>query len=249
VWNHKFASWRNIDLWVVTISEWLANCARQSQLFAETPIDVIPNGVDVARFAPRARCEARARLGMAPDRKYVVFGALGALTDERKGFKQLVEAMHTLETLPDAANTELVVFGNPDEAAMPSLGIPTRFEGMIDDDQRLADLYAAADVMVAPSLQEAFGKTLVESMACGTPVVAFRAGGPAEIIDHQVNGYLASPFEPEDLARGIAWCIASAGRSAALGRAARRKVEENYNAALVGQRYLEHYRRILARPA
>ncbi|MEG3066598.1 glycosyltransferase [Acetomicrobium sp.] len=71
--------------------------------------------------------------------------------------------------------------------------------GFLQDLISLRLLYSAADIFVAPSLMEAFGKTIAEAMACGTPVVAFDANGPKDIIDHEINGYLAKPFEPEDL--------------------------------------------------
>ena len=119
--------------------------------------------------------------------------------------------------------------------------------GVISDDRQLATLYAAADIMVVPSRQEAFGKTLIEAMACGTPVVAFGDGGPVDIVDHMRTGYLARPFDPATLAEGILWCLESGDRRDALGRAARRKVEDHFDAAFVGRRYLDHYHRVLER--
>src|SRR3546814_10586979 len=98
--------------------------------------------------------------------------------------------------------------------------------GHIDDDERPAARYTAADVMIKPSLQEAFGKTLIEAMACGTPVVAFDSGGPGEIVLHKETGYLARPFDSDDLARGIAWCLSNDVQP--LGATARKRVESEY---------------------
>jgi glycosyltransferase involved in cell wall biosynthesis len=246
VWQNKRCNWNGVDLWLVPISNWLADCARRSPLFATTPIKVIPNGVDGRRFHPVPRAQARAVWELDPDKRYVLFGALGAVHDERKGFRALVEALHELDKLKLPQRPELVVFGDdaPREDLPPDL--PVRFVGHISDDEKLAQLYASADVTVIPSLQEAFGKTVIEAMACGSPVVAFRSGGPADIIVHQETGYLAEPFDPVDLARGIAWCLQNSVR-ANMGHKARSRVEDNFESHIVAQSYQKLYRSILGR--
>lgn len=249
VWKHKRKAWDGLDLWLVPISRWLAECTGQSPLFADVPTRVIPNGVDTRRFRPMARTEARAACGLDPDKRYILFGAVGALHDERKGFPQLVEATRVLAADCWSTRAELIVFGDLAPETAPPLGLKTHFLGHINDDDRLARLYAAADVMVVPSLQEAFGKTLIEAMACGTPVVAFASGGPLDIVDHRETGYLARPFESTDLARGIAWCLDSPERTEAMGRKARRRTEEDFDMRVVAEQYHALYRSILGRTA
>lgn len=245
IWQQKHDTWAGLNLWLVPISTWLAECATQSRLFAETPSRVIPNGVDTRRFRPIPTAEARAAWGLSPDRRYILFGAVDALHDRRKGFSQLAEAALILAESCWTTRAELLVFGDLAPETAPSLGLTTRFLGPIDDDERLAQLYAAADVMVVPSLQEAFGKTLIEAMACGTPVVAFANGGPVDIVTHGEDGYLARPFEPTDLARGIEWSLESPSRTEELGRRARRRVEQDFDMRVVVDRYHDLYRSIL----
>ena len=72
----------------------------------------------------------------------------------------------------------------------------------------LRALYSAADAIVVPSRQEAFGQTASEAHACATPVIAFHTGGLPDIVDHQHTGYLAKAFDTEDLAEGIDWVLA-----------------------------------------
>ncbi|MBE0530841.1 MAG: glycosyltransferase family 4 protein [Rhodospirillales bacterium] len=249
VWRNKSKAWAGLDLWLVPISDWLAKCAGQSSLFADVPTRVIPNGVDSRRFRPVPPAEARAAWGLAPDKRYILFGAVGALSDERKGFGHLVEAANVLAASHSTAPAELLVFGDIAPDVSPQLGLKTHFLGHIDDDAQLARLYAGADVMVAPSLQEAFGKTLIESMSCGTPVVAFASGGPLDIVAHRENGYLAHPFVATDLANGVAWCLDSPGRTEELGRRARRRVKERFDMGIVVQHYSDLYESILARAA
>jgi glycosyltransferase involved in cell wall biosynthesis len=119
-----------------------------------------------------------------------------------------------------------------------------RFFSTLYDDISLALLYSAADVFVAPSVQENLSNAVMESMACGTPVVAFRIGGMPDLIDHRRNGYLAEPFEADDLARGIQWVIESPSRHMEMGREARTKVEAEYEMTKVARQYLDLYQEV-----
>lgn len=247
VWRRKDAEWRDLDLWLVPISTWLGECAHRSPLFEDVPIEVIPNGVDTRRFRPETTEQAKARWNLPQDKGHILFGAINALSDKRKGFEQLAGALRRLTAWCWSTRSELVVFGDTEPDSMPDLGIPTRFVGHIDNDEQLASLYAAGDVMVVPSIQEAFGKTIIEAMACGTPVVAFGSGGPVDVIEHCETGYLAEPFDPTDLARGIAWCLEDPERRRRTGQRARERVESTYDIGAIAGQYTELYRRILSR--
>lgn len=243
--NRKHSAWHGLDVWLVPISNWLAQCLRDSAMFDAPKIEVIPNGLHADQFRPVDKRVAKTRWGFNPDRPYILYGALGAIRDPRKGFSHLVAALSQLAQNGWDRRADVIVFGDVPPDAMPDLGFRTHFVGKLSDDSRLALLYAGADVMVGPSVQEAFGKTIIEAMACGTPVVAFNSGGPAEIIDHRQTGYLARPFIASDLARGIAWCLGEPERPIALGRRARAKVEEQFDIAAVANRYRSLYSRVL----
>lgn len=245
IWNRKRRHWSKADLWLVPISTWLADCARSSALFRTAPIEVIPNGLDLVRFRPTDKARARDACGLPAERPIVIYGAMRATRDPRKGFRELLAALAKFRAAPEHTNAMLVVFGDLKPGDLPDLGIESRYLGHIDDDRRLAQLYASADVAVVPSLQEAFGKTVIEAMACGTPVVAFNSGGPRDIIDHRTDGYLAEAFSVDDLARGIGWCLAEVRAGGALGARARAKVEAKFDIAVVAARYHALYRTAL----
>ncbi len=162
IWQRKKHAWKDLNLTLVPISNWLADCVRKSALLPDRPIEVIPNGLDVGRFHPIPKQKALAAWDLPPGKRYILFGALGALTDKRKGYEQFVEATRILARNCWSTRAEILVFGDLAAEGAHDLALPARFLGHIDDDDRLAHLYAAADVMVAPSLQEAFGKTLAE---------------------------------------------------------------------------------------
>ncbi|MEA3458820.1 MAG: glycosyltransferase, partial [Candidatus Thermoplasmatota archaeon] len=102
--------------------------------------------------------------------------------------------------------------------------------------------YSASDVFVAPSLMDAFGKTLAESMSCGTPVVCFNATGPKDIVDHKANGYKASPYMAEYLAAGINWVLSDENRHKELCVKAREKAVACFDIKRVAGQYAELYR-------
>jgi glycosyltransferase involved in cell wall biosynthesis len=110
----------------------------------------------------------------------------------------------------------------------------------------LRQAYSAADVFVAPSRAEAFGKTLAEAMSCGTPVVCFDATGPRDIVEHKRDGYKAVPFEPSDLARGIRWVLGQTPEAyTQLCRHARERAQRCFDSRVVAQQYAIVYRDLL----
>jgi glycosyltransferase involved in cell wall biosynthesis len=244
IFDRKRRHWRGVPLHLVPISSWLAEAARSSPLFRHAPIEVIPNGLDTSKFTPADRQAARHAWNLPADRRLVLFGAINATKDPRKGFRHLCKAIRRLGADGFGDRGMLAVFGADGDDNVDFGGVPVRYLGHVEDDRRLAQLYAAADVMVAPSLQEAFGKTLIEAMACATPVVAFDHGGPSDIVVHRETGYLARAFCHDELADGIAWCLDSEDRRAALGRAARARAETEYDIHAIAGRYEELYRRI-----
>ena len=131
-----------------------------------------------------------------------------------------------------------MIFGASRTAQPIDVGFKSHYLGHLHDDIALTLAYSAADVMIVPSIQESFGQTASEALACGTPVVAFNATGLMDIVDHQHNGYLAQPYESVDFAHGIAWVLEDRERHAELCRQARRKAEHQFALASQARRYL-----------
>lgn len=235
-WQRKLRAWRDVDMVVVTPSNWLAACARSSSLFAGRRVEVIPNGIDTDVFKPLDRVACCRILNLPEDKHLILFGAMGATSDENKGFELLRQAMAALPRQVAGKECMLVVFGSQ-QLDLPDLNIEVRFMGTLTDDIALSVLYAAADVMVVPSRQENLPNTIMEAMACGTPAVAFRTGGIPDLIEHQYSGYLAEPFDTGDLAQGIAWTLEQSG----LGIHCRQKVEREFALDVVSARYVKLY--------
>lgn len=246
VWNRKKNIYRKLDLHVVSPSKWLGEYARKSSLLGGFPLTVIPNCLDTGQFRPIQENEVSPkwhRLLESGRKPFVLFGAVSAVTDERKGFHLLLSALRILADAGKGDLFELIVFGADKPLEGIPESIPVHNVGFISDTDELVSLYNVAQVMVVPSLTENLPCTIMESMSCGTPVVAFDIGGNGDMIDHQVNGYLARKGDSEDLARGILWCL---DHTPAYGKAARLKVLENYSLEIVGQEYADLYRSLLS---
>ncbi len=165
---------------------------------------------------------------------------MNATSEYRKGFDLLYECLKQLfAKWSDKA--ELIVFGSSEPENPPDFGLLVHYLGHLHDDVSLALLYSAADVMVVPSLQEAFGQTASESLACGTPVVMFGATGLLDIVDHQINGYLAKPYDTSDLAAGINWILSDENRHKELCIKAREKAVVCFDIEKVAKQYAELY--------
>jgi glycosyltransferase involved in cell wall biosynthesis len=230
---------------VVTPSRWLAGCAGTSSLFRDQRIETIPNPLDLERFKPVDKRTARELLALPQDKKLLLFGGIIGTRVRNKGFHLLVSALREVAERGWRDYAELMVFGSSEPAVAPDLTLKTRYLGHLDDDARIALLYAAADVFISPSLQENLPNTVMEAMACGTPCVAFNQGGVPDLIDHEINGYLAQPYEPADLARGIAWVIEDEKRWQDLSNRARRKTEIEFELHSVARQYGNLYQEVI----
>lgn len=246
----KRASWNGRAITLVTPSRWLADEARRSPVWAGHRIEVLRNGLDLERYKPLPRDFARQALGLPADRKLVLFGALNAGSDGRKGLDLLRSAIgHLSRDESAAAGLMLVVAGSNPPRDEQTEGLPTRHFGHLHDDIALALLYAACDVFVCPSRQENLPNTVAESLACGTPVVAFRIGGLPDLVEHGRNGWLAPALDAEGLAEGIRWCLADTARHRALGEAARAFALEHLALERQTARHLRLYQELLAEQA
>lgn len=236
IFEKKMSAYRDAPLTVVACSEWLAGEARQSALLSGFPIRSIPNPIDTTVWQPTDRRAARRALGLPLDKKLVLFGA-GNLRDERKGFRFVAEALGGL------TGAELVVFGKNDPAVLAALPFPVHNLGVVSSENGLIAAYNAADVLAVPSLEDNLPNTIVEALACGTPVVAFATGGIPEMIQHRQTGWLAPPRDAAALSEGLRWAIFNE-KTENLREAARAFAVKNYAEAVVANQYQKLYQGI-----
>lgn len=236
-WKRRLLPERTV---VVGISRWIGECARASSALGHLDVRVIPNSIDTSLFHRVDKAEARSRLGLPADARIVLSGSLDP-ANFYKGY-DLWQPMAN-ELARDGIMITLFGRHQPQRDDPPHL----HTFGLIRDDARLRDIYAAADAFVLPSREEAFGKTAAEALACGTPVVAFDATGPRDIVTHQVTGHLATPFAVGDLISGVRWILADRARAQRLSVAAAQDASSRFSAAVAATRYRDLYEELLAR--
>ncbi|HEY5752955.1 MAG TPA: glycosyltransferase [Chthoniobacterales bacterium] len=225
---------------VVTPSEWLASEARRSSLFGKFVTRVIPYGIDLSVYKPVDRAVVRARLGFAPDDRVVLFVAEN-LVDGRKGFRETLETLSRITNFP---RLRILTLGNP--ANSPQMaGLQCRHVGSVRDPLEIRDIYNAADVFIITSLQDNFPNTVVEALACGTPVVGFATGGIIDAVENGVCGLLSATGDIAGLTNCLLTILNDDARRNAMRPAARNRAEKHYGAARQAQAYRALYEEIL----
>ena len=251
VWHRRHAALAHLSsdrLTLVGTSRWIAAESRRSSLVSRFPVHVIPNGLDTVTFAPRDQRFSRELFGVPADAAVVLFVA--ETTDiPRKGFAQLAAALTELGgdvngTGPRVPNLFLLSVGGR-EPKLPAI-VPHLHLGKISYDRLLSAAYSAADVFVIPSLQESFGQTVTESMACGTPVVGFDTGGIPDMVRPGVTGQLAAVGDVPALAAAVAAVLADPGRRD-MGRRCRQVAVDEYGLPRQAAAYLDLYQQLVRR--
>lgn len=246
IWQRKQKAWQDINLTIVTPSHWMADCVRESSLFGHRRVEVIPFCLDVQKYRPVDKGFSRDLLGLPTDKLIILFGALSATADLRKGFQLLQPALQQLSQAGWADRIEVAIFGADAPAEPVDLGFKAHYLGSFADDLSLSIAYSAADVMIVPSLYESFGQTASEGLACGTPVVAFNAAGQKDIVSHQETGYLVKPYEVDDLAHGMAWVLEDADRHHKLCEQARQAAVDRFALEIQARQYRSLFEELLA---
>jgi len=242
--KYKNEIWMNYNCHIVAISEWMKDTAEDSRVvFDDTystkrKIERIWNPVDTSVFHVRNTEKIRNKLGL-DNRQIILFGA-DRFFDEVKGVKYVFESLRYLDLL----DYNILCFGTD--------SLPSEYKdefnmikclGRIEDENDLAEIYSLADVFVITSIQEAFGYTCCEALACGTPVVAFGVGGLIDQLNNGKCGYLTDVYDCKGIANGIEYCLQNYN---ILHKNAVEHVNNNFSFEVIGKQYSEYIRNIVS---
>lgn len=236
-----YGALKDHQLTVVTPSSWLGNEARRSTLLKRFDVRVIPNGIDLDAFAPRDRRFSRETLGI-PQNAFVIAFLADVVTGRRKGFHVLQEALEKLSVQNDVW---LISVGS----GTPT--VPERYGrahfGRVDNSRLLSLFYSAADVFVTPTLEDNLPTTVIESLACGTPVIGSDVGGVPDMVRAGQTGFLFPTGDANALAELLRRNIEAPVGLASLRPLCRDVAERDYSVAQQARRYAELYREIQSR--
>lgn len=243
VWNRKHRLYRHSCIQFVPVSHWLADKCRESSLLGSQNIEVIPNAFPIDDFGTQVSDPSLLPSSIDTTKRLIVMGA-ARLDDPVKGFPYALEALNLLaERHPDiATRSQAVFFGairNP--ALLDELRFPHVHVGTIHSPAVLRQLYAAGSVVLSTSLYETLPGTLIEGQASGCVPVTFGRGGQGDIVDHQVNGYIARYRSAESIADGIRWALSAPVDCQFLHQ----HVAERFAAPIIARRYINLFNRLL----
>lgn len=241
----KRATYATGQMHLVACSDWLASLARQAPLLHGQSISSIPNPIDTHLYMPTDTRAARAELGLPLNKHILLFVAYKA-TDPIKGICYFQDAVAHLvaESLTLANDLHVVVVGREATQLQDAFACPVTTFEYISSDATMRTLYNAATLLCMPTTSDNLPNTIVEAMACGLPVVGSNIGGLPQMIDSNVNGYLAAPRNAIDFAQGIRQCLTPSALHD-FPIAARRKALRHYSEEAVAAKYMAVYRSII----
>ncbi len=230
--RQKIELFKKIPLTIVCPSRWLANAAKQSSIFRNHRIEVIPNSVETDLFKPMSKSVAKERLGVKMGQCVLQFGAHDA-REKRKGFDYLISALNKalghpkFRELCEHGKIVVLCLGRPSKE-LKKLPIDMLDLGYLSQDSDIVLSYNATDIFVLPTLEDNLPNTMLESLACATPVIAFDSGGVTEVVKHRENGLIAARENVDMLAKHIVELVLDEEMREKYGNNGRRLIETRF---------------------
>ncbi len=240
VLKKKSRLWKQ-NLTIVAPSRWLADSAQKSRVFRDFRIEVIPNSLETQAFTPTPKKQAKQELGLNPDAFSLLLGAYTGF-EKRKGYPEMLEALRfclkdkRFNKMNQAGLIEILAFGPPQDD-LDKFFMDIRSFGYITDHTRLAKVYSAADGFLLPSREDNLPNTMLEAMACATPVLSFEIGGMPDMIEHGKTGFMAAAFDSQKFGAQILKLAFETDREG-MGRACRSLIEKEFKLQDQAQKYL-----------
>lgn len=228
----------------IAVSELSRDMLIENYLIPESKIISIRNGIDVSRYEAVDASAVRAELGIGPDERVALL--IGRLSP-RKGHNVALDAFP--KVLAGVPGARMIFVGDGElegglREQVTALGLGERVTvtGFRRD---IPELLAASNMLILPSEKECLPLSILEAMASGLPVVATDVGGVSEAVVDGVTGVLLSPNDPDGLADAMIGLLGDTERAATMGRAGRRKVEDEFSIEATTSSVFALYRELL----
>jgi glycosyltransferase involved in cell wall biosynthesis len=220
---------------VVVLNTDMKNEVTNLNIFNKKNIFLIPNGIEQKEFYITNVNKERIDLNINTSKKIILFGAQN-LDQPWKG----LETIFQLSKILDKNKYLLMSFGEISKTAKKKLEQNLEYIdlGYIKNNSKLRSVYNAADFFLFPSQIETFGKVILESIFCGTPVIAFNKYAAKDIITHRIDGYLANINDINDMHKGISY-MSNKSRIETI-KECKKKIKL-YNMKEISKKYLSLY--------
>jgi len=244
-WQRKKDIFSNSRVCVVTPSQWLMDKVNQSMLKPGIVASkVIPNGVDLNIFHPTNQRDARLELGLPTDAKILIFAANHIRKNIWRDYRTLQSTLSEIA----ASGMNVICLAVGERAPSEYFGkVEIRFVPYIEEPEKVARYYQAADLYVHPARVDTFPTTILEALACGTPVVASTVGGIPEQIVEGKTGFLVPSGDAQLMAKRIMQLLADDAYRQQLGRQAADDATQRFGLERMVNEYLQVYWEMLLR--
>lgn len=239
--NYKKKIFKN-NIQFIAISNWLKEEAEKSIILKDHDIQTIYNNIDLKNLKKISKEEAKSILKIFTKKKIILYGAVNP-QNKRKGWNIFLETVKKL----DKSKYFLLIFGNfwlQDE--LEKIGIEYKSTGFIAEKKILNAAYNCSDIFVFSSIQDAFGKTWAEAIACNLPVVCFSNTPAAELLEHKINSYIVNEINSDGLKNGIEWVSSKIDQGKFLNNFKKDKIYE-FDQINIAKKYIQLYESLLNR--
>ena len=240
--KYKRRKFDNKSILFIGISKWISSKANESKILKNHKLKTILNFADNDNFYPSDKDYLHRRFNINKKRKILLIGA-AHLDMKYKGLNKFIDSLFYL----DPGLVQIVCFGNIEINSLKKMKPFSVINlGYINSKEELSRIYSSAHIFIATSILESFGKTIVESMLCGTPCVVFDNSGPAELVAHKITGFKSSNLSSKSLFDGIQWGLDLNNREyEIISKQCIEYARREFNPSLSTEKYLSCYRSLL----
>ncbi|MGE9294484.1 MAG: glycosyltransferase [Puniceicoccales bacterium] len=237
-WEHRRRLFQHPNLYAVSPSHWLAQCATNDNGWPRERLSTIANPIDLDQYSPSLREHGREDLKLATGQTSALIVS-EYLHQPRKGGHLIHEALRAITT-----PLTLLTMGNA-PAKIENSNIHCKHLGYIADEATKARIFAAVDLLIHPAPVDNLPCVISEANACGTPIVGFPIGGVKEMVREGETGWLADELSAPSLTKAIRRALDDIAAGKTLRQSARAYACEAYNPQQLGQAYLSTFHQVL----
>lgn len=237
--KEKAIKYAESDINLIAISKKMQDICAQSSITKKISTTLIPNGVDATVFYPYDKQSVRKFYNIPKDAIVFLFSAYN-IWDKRKGLDRVIAALESLAL----NNIYLICIGENEGKPAPETSFRIIQTGRIDNQDYIAEFYSASDFFIQASYEESFGQTILEAMACGTPVVSTCCGISPDLI-FDFNGIICKGYDPKEIADGIKQALEYQHNQGYSVSIIRDYIVNNYSYDIIAKQYIDLYNNIL----
>lgn len=237
--KEKAIKYAESDINLIAISKKMQDVCAQSSITKKISTTLIPNGVDATVFYPYDKQSVRKFYNIPKDAIVFLFSAYN-IWDKRKGLDRVIAALESLAL----NNIYLICIGENEGKPAPETSFRIIQTGRIDNQDYIAEFYSASDFFIQASYEESFGQTILEAMACGTPVVSTCCGISPDLI-FDFNGIICKGYDPKEIADGIKQALEYQHNQGYSVSIIRDYIVNNYSYDIIAKQYIDLYNNIL----